>query len=283
MLELNASGGGEARPRGRMIAVCSAKGGIGRTVTAVNLAVALAKSKLRVALLDGNLQFGDVCLAMDIHPAFTVKDVAEGIHAMDAQTLESYLAAHSSGVSVLAAPVRPEHADLIAPGALERICELMLERFDYLIVDTEVGLQERTLPFTEKADRILLLATPEMAAIKNAKLFLDTLGVLGLRDKASVVLNRSTMQSLIRTADIPELLGIGAFVEVPNDFQLMSRSLNIGVPFVQGRGASEQAKAMFRMAERLIAGHDPAQQPGGRTERRPLWLRRKKSGLLHQT
>ncbi|AEI41602.1 AAA family ATPase [Paenibacillus mucilaginosus] len=240
--------------RGEIIAVAGAKGGIGRTVMTVNLAAALAKNtRLQVAVLDGDLQFGDVGLAMDLQPTFTIKDVAEGIATMDGFTLSSYLSRHGSGVRVMAAPERPEQADLVTPHAVERIALMLAAQHDYLLVDTGVGLQEQTLQFIEKADQVFVLTTLEMVAIKNTKLMLETMEMLGLRDKVQVVVNRATMESVIKAGDVPDILGVETAYYVPNDFGMVSQSLNLGIPFVLNQTKSELAKAVYKMAEQLIA------------------------------
>lgn len=244
--------------RGEMIVICSAKGGIGRTVIAVNLAVALSKKNIQISVLDGDLQFGDVGLAMDLHPTFTVKDVIEGIDSMDKFALSSYLIHHSSGVKVLMAPERPEQADLLTTSALDRICDLLLAQHDYVIADAGVGLQEKTLQLLEKADQAFVLTTLEMASIKNTKLMLETLELLGLRDKVKVVINRSTMESVIKAGDAPHILDEETPFFIPNDFQVVSRSLNTGIPFVMNHGKTEVAKSIFRMAEQLISRREIA-------------------------
>jgi pilus assembly protein CpaE len=123
----NSYGDSPKPKRGEMIVICSAKGGIGRTVLAVNLAIALSKNNhLQISLLDGDYQFGDVSMAMDLHPTFTVKDVVEGVDRIDQHTLPSYLIRHGSGVKVLAAPERPEYADMIQASVIDKICELLL-------------------------------------------------------------------------------------------------------------------------------------------------------------
>ncbi|MDQ1911064.1 P-loop NTPase [Paenibacillus sp. GD4] len=245
--------------RGEMIAICSAKGGIGRTVLAVNLAVALSKNNhLQVSVLDGDFQFGDVGLAMDLHSAFTMKDVAESLEGLDAFGLSGFLMKHGSGVRVLAAPERPEQADLVTAEVLEQVCNLLLAQHDYLLVDTGVGLQEATLQVIEKADQVFLLTTLEMAAIKNTKLMLETLSLLGLRDKVQVIINRSTMESVIKATDVPDILGEELPMYVPNDFATVAGSLNIGIPFVMNQGKTEVAKAVFKIAEQMISRREIA-------------------------
>jgi pilus assembly protein CpaE len=250
---------GQQGKRGEMIVICSAKGGIGRTLLAVNLAVALSKNnRLQIGLIDGDFQFGDVSLAMDLHPAFTIKDVIEDVGRMDPFALSGFLMHHSSGVKVLAAPERPEQADLINGEVIERVCDLLLAQMDYLIVDTTVGLSERTLQLIDKADQVFVMTTLEMASIKSTKLMLETIGLLGLREKATVIVNRSTMESVIKAQDVPDILDEETPVYVPNDFQICSSSLNIGIPFVMNHGKTEIAKSVFRMAEQMISRREIA-------------------------
>lgn len=241
------------KKRGEMIAVCSAKGGIGRTILTVNLAVALFKKNISISVLDGDFQFGDVGLAMDLKSTFTVKDVIEEIERLDEFSLSSYMCSHDSGVKVLPAPERPEYADLMTEDALSKMIDLMLVQNDYLVVDTAVGLQERTINIIEKADQVLIVTNLEMATLKNTKLMLETLDVLGLRDKVRLIVNRATMESVIQAADVQDILGEEDPIYVPNDFQIATQSLNIGIPFVINQGKTELAKSIFKMAEQITS------------------------------
>lgn len=241
--------------RGKLIAVCSAKGGIGRTTLTVNLAVALLKKNFTVGILDGDFQFGDVNLAMDLKFSLTIKDVLEGIGTLDEHSLANYLAVHESGVRVLSAPERPEFADLITNEAVNKIVDLMLTGHDYLVVDTSVGLQEQSIQFIERADQILVVTNLEMAALKNTKLLLETLDLLGLRSKVRLIVNRANMESVIKAADAAKILTEENPIYIPNDFQICSQSINLGVPFVIKHGKSEVAKGVFKMAESLSSGN----------------------------
>lgn len=239
------------KKRGELIAVCSAKGGIGRTILTVNLAVALFKKNISISIVDGDFQFGDIGLAMDLQSTFTIKDVVEEIDRLDEFSLASYLCNHETGVKVLPAPERPEYAEMVTEEILSKVLDLLLVQQDYVVVDTGVGLQEKTLQFIEKADQVLVVTSLEMAALKNTKLMLETLEVLGMREKVRVVVNRATMESVIQASDVPEILGEDDPVYIPNDFQIASQSLNIGIPFVMNQGKTELAKSVFKMAEQL--------------------------------
>lgn len=240
---------------GKIIAVCSAKGGIGRTTLTVNLAVALMKKNFSVAIMDGDFQFGDVNLAMDLKSSLTIKDVLEGIAMLDEHSLANYLAVHESGVRVLSAPERPEFAELISNEAVGKILDCLLIQHEYIVVDTPVGLNEQSLRFIERADQILVVANLEMAALKNTKLFLETLKLLGLQDKVKIVINRSNMESVIKATDAAAILDENAPIYIPNDFQICSQSINLGVPFVIKHAKSEVAKGIFKMAELITSGN----------------------------
>src|SRR5690606_25039926 len=141
---------------------------------------------------------------------------------------------------------------------IDRVCDLMLAQHDYVLVDTGVGLQERTLQLIDRADLVFVLTTLEMTAIKNTKLMLETLDVLGYQGKTQLVVNRSTMDSVIKATDVPDILGVEHTTYVPNDFQMAAQSLNIGIPFVQNQAKSELAKTIFKMAEQLISRREIA-------------------------
>ncbi|WP_442599132.1 AAA family ATPase [Neobacillus sp. D3-1R] len=248
------TGKNNIRPnRGEMIVVCSAKGGIGRTILTVNIAAALYKKNISVGVVDGDFQFGDVSLAMDLQSTFTMKEVIEGIETLDEYSLPGYLCRHESGVKVLPAPERPEYADLMSKEKVNKVMEHMLQIFDYTLVDTGVGFNEHTLNFVEKADQILVVTNLEMATLKNTKLMLETFEILGLKEKIRIVINRATMESVIQATDAAQILGDENPFYIPNDFQVCSQSLNIGIPFVMNQGKTEVAKSVFKMAEQITS------------------------------
>lgn len=244
--------------KGKMVVICSAKGGVGKTTLAVNLAIALNKKKLHVALMDGDFQFGDVNVAMDLGSSFSISDIAESIETLDEFSLNSFMAKHPSGVRVLPAPDRPELADLITPDIINEVSELILEHYHYLIVDTGVGLNDQTLTLLEKADEILLMTTLELISIKNTKLMLQTLQTLEMRDKVKVVLNRSTMESVIQANEVLQILQIENPFYIPNNFPIASKSLNLGIPFVINQSSTDIAKAVFKIAEHLDSNEPTA-------------------------
>lgn len=244
------------RKRGELIVVCSAKGGVGRTIVTVNLAVALCKKNVKIGILDGDFQFGDVSLALDLQSTFNMKDVAQEIDSLDEHGVMSFLSQHDSGIRVLPAPNRPEYSELIEKKVIDKVLDYMLLNHDYVVVDTGVGLQEQTLYAIEKADQIIVLTNLEMATLKNTKLMLETFEAIDVRDKVQIVVNRSTMESVIKATDVPEILGDENVLHLPNDFQAATQSLNIGIPLVTSQGKTELAKAILKIAEQLTSRRD---------------------------
>jgi pilus assembly protein CpaE len=262
---------------GKMIAVCSAKGGIGRTTLTVNLAVALRKKNVSVAILDGDFQFGDVNLAMDLKFSLTIKEVLEGMGSIDEHSLNNYLAVHESGVDVLTAPERPEFADLVTNEAANKIVDLLLTGHDYVVVDTPVGLNEQSIRFIEKADQILVVTNLEMASLKNTKLFLETLDILGLKDRVRIIINRANMESVINAEDAAKILAAENPIYIPNDFQICSQSINLGVPFVIKHAKSDVAKGVFKMAESLSSVNSLITQKTKKSHPISKWFSKKRS------
>jgi pilus assembly protein CpaE len=250
--------------KGKMVVICSAKGGVGKTTLAVNLAIALYKKKLQIALMDGDFQFGDVNVAMDLESSFSISDVAERMETLDSFSLNNYMYKHTSGVRVLSAPERPELADLITPEIIDKVSQFILEDYHYLIVDTGVGINDQTLTLIEKADVILLLTTLELISIKNTKRMLQILQTLEMHEKVKVVLNRSTMESVIQADQVPQILQIEHLYFIPNNFQVASKSLNLGIPFVINQPSCDLSKAIFKVAEHLDS-NEPMAMPKKKT------------------
>jgi pilus assembly protein CpaE len=268
-------GGQNQSRKGKMIVICSAKGGVGKTSLAVNLAIALNKKKLQVAILDGDFQFGDVNVAMDLGASISISDAVESIDTLDEYSLTNLMSKHMSGVRVLPAPERPELADFITPDIIHEISDLILEHYHYLIVDTGVGLNDQTLTLLEKADEILLMTTLELISIKNTKLMLQTLQTIDLAEKVKVVINRSTMESVIQANEVLQILNIEHPFFIPNNFPVASKALNLGLPFVISQSSSDIAKAVFKIAEHLDA-NEPSLLPKKPTMLDRFWPSQRK-------
>lgn len=234
---------------GKMLAICSAAGGVGRTVITVNLAAMLAKRKIRVGIMDADLQFGDIALALNLEPVTTIK---EAVERDDLRNVRDYCLSHDSGIQLLAAPKRPEYADLITVESLESAADALLSEAELLLVETQPGLNDHNLFLMEKADHIVLVTTVGMASLKNTKLMVETLDALGLKDKLVLVVNQSTSSSIIKAGDIPKLTQMEQVFYLPSEMKRMDYSLDAGIPLATSHPKLAFSKDMEKLASHLF-------------------------------
>ena len=224
-----------AREPGRVVAVFSPKGGVGRTTIAVNVAVAAASEPgSRVALVDGSFQFGDVGVLLNLNPKN--KSIADLVPELEAggepESLDTFLMTHSSGLKVLLAPPSPELAETVTPSAAKRVLEVLRGRYDIVVVDCASSFSDATLAILDIADTILTVLTLEITSIKNLRLFLEVSDQLGYAsDKVQLVLNRADSALGIRVADVEHSIGRKVDHTVVSDGRSVVYALNRGVPF----------------------------------------------------
>ncbi len=131
----------DAAGRGTVITVAGAKGGIGKSVIAVNLAIALRQGTGRaVVILDADTEFGDVATLLDLRPSATIAEALSNYDRLDRESIRAFLTAHSSGVDVLAAPVDGEAWERCTPDMLKQIVDLLAQTYDFVVVDTRGSL-----------------------------------------------------------------------------------------------------------------------------------------------
>jgi pilus assembly protein CpaE len=218
---------------GSIITVYSPKGGSGCTMLATNLAVCLNNEDTSVVLVDANLQFGDVAVFLNEQGKFSVADLAPRVDELDAEVVESVTVKHAqSGVRVLIAPTRPEYADNITGEQFSKILNFLRQMYAYVIVDTTSALNEITLNAIDASDLVILLATQDIPAIKNARLFLDVADAAGMdRRRFLFVMNRFDK----RIGITPEKVGENLKQEVAAVIPLEERvivSVNRGIPMI---------------------------------------------------
>ncbi len=251
------------RDRGQIITITSAKGGSGKTVLATNLAVLMSRFEdKKVVLVDADLQFGDVCLLLQIEPRFTMVNAAHELHHLDGEMLDSLLTEHPSGLKVLAAPLEPAFADDITTAGLMQMLDVLAENYDYVIVDTASMLDELILSLIEKSDDVLMLVDMDLPSLKNAKLALETLRLLKFStSNVRLVMNRNNARNKLNNKEIEGALKMEISASIPSDASVPS-SVNEGRPVVDSDPKGKVAKGLQDVAE-LIAGEVPS-VPGKR-------------------
>src|ERR671916_213602 len=239
----------------QVVAVFSPKGGAGRTTLATNMALALKReTNQRVALIDANLQFGDVGVLLNLNPKNkSVLDAVEGGEP-DRDIVESVMIDHSTGIRVLLAPPSPEGADLVTPAFLRKMIDMLRESHDWVIVDLPSGLNDHTLGVLDAADQILVVAALEITTIKNVRLFLEVADQLDYeRSKIRLVINRSDASQGIRIGDVEASIRRPIDGSIVSDGRLAVLAVNRGVPFVVSHPEAALSRDVIKLA-RTIAG-----------------------------
>ena len=232
-----------------MICVLGPKGGSGKTVTASNLTVGLAMAGYSVALVDLDLQFGDVGLALGLAPDKTIYDLAKSGGSIDAEKIEAYLAEHSSGARVLLAPTRPDHATVVTVDFLRDVYAALRRSFDYVVVDTPPGFTPEVIASIDSSTHICLVGMLDSLSLKNTKLGLETLDLMGYdRERICLVLNRADSRVGIEREDVVAVVGRTPDVLVPSEREI-PRSVNEGQPIVLAQDRTDAAKAFRDLAQ----------------------------------
>jgi pilus assembly protein CpaE len=239
--------------KSKVITVFSTKGGVGKTTIASNLAVSLARNtKKRVALVDMDLQFGDVAIMLNVSVKNTISDLIKEFGQLDNNLMEDYLVTHFSGVKVLPAPIKPEYAEYITGNHIEKIINTLRESYHYILIDTSANFHETVLTSLDMSDKILLVSTLDLPTIKNIKAGLDVMETLHYPDeKIKIVLNKASEQYGIKYKDFENTLHHPIWSYIPEDSQTVVTSANKGFPFVMTRTETKVAKAVMDISREL--------------------------------
>ena len=253
---------GEGWAPGRVVTVFSSKGGCGKTFLATNLAVALGRGGVEVALVDLDLHFGDVAIMLHLFPSHTIYEAAQS-PGLDALSLKSFLTRHESGIWTLVAPTEPTVADTVNPGAVATILKLLRSAFDYVVIDTPPAFSEPVLAAFDESDWLVMLATLDVPSIKNLKLTLQTMELLHFpKGRIRVVVNRADSKVGLRLPDVEKLLSSPIDATIPSS-RSVPLSVNKGSPIMLEEPKGPVADSIRRVAALLADG-----QPG-RTTRKP--------------
>ncbi len=251
-------GGARARGSdpGRLIVVLGPKGGTGKTLISTNLAVAMQDAGERVAIVDLDLQFGDIALCMGLPPGRTIYDMASS-GPVDATSLDAHLATHASGVRALLAPNRPDQASAVSVETVREVYALLREHYDAVIVDTPPGFTPEVIASIDLSTDLVMVGMLDTLSLKNTKLGLETLELMGYDpDHIRLVLNRAHSRVGLTTSDVGNILERSLDVLVPSDREI-PRSVNEGVPIVTSQPQSDAAVAFRQLAGFYTGAHVP--------------------------
>jgi pilus assembly protein CpaE len=254
------AGGVMARPEaavqhaGKVITVFSAKGGVGCSTIAINLAIALQQTAaIKVAVVDANLQFGDVGVLLNLYASRTIADLASNAEELDDELITDVFIPHSSGVKALLAPPRPEMADMVTPTLVSDVLKRLQALFDIIVVDTGSILDDVVLNVLDISDKIIVVTTPEIPAIKDAKLFFEVTEALEYqRSRIIFILNKADKRINIRAEDIEENIKYSIQAQLPLDERTVTTSVNQGVPYILGDKNGLLSQATVQLAKKVM-------------------------------
>ena len=231
-----------------LICVLGPKGGTGKTLTATSLAVALAETGKTVALVDLDLQFGDVGLCMGLSPRQTIFDLVRTGGSLDEEKLDGFMMPHSTGVKVLIAPSRPDHAAVVSVDFLREVYATLRGMVDYVVVDTPPGFTPEVIATIDNATSVVMVGMLDALSLKNTKLGLETLELMGFpSDHVKLVLNRARSRVGISDDEVVAIIGRTPDVFVPSDRDI-PRAVNEGKPILVSKPQSEASTAFRQLA-----------------------------------
>src|SRR5690606_15023558 len=242
---------------GTIVTVFSPKGGVGKTTTSVNLALALADNGSRkVCLVDLDLAFGDVAITMQLFPHHTIEEAIGGEDSIDFAMVESLLTRHEQSLMVLAAPSLPDARDRVTATLVARMMRTLKREFDYVVVDTCPSFDEQTLQALDETDECVIVATLDVPTLKNVKVALETLDLLNIaQGSRHLVLNRADDAVGLDSDKVETILGMPITTMIPSALEVAAAT-NAGKPIVIG-SPGHPASVAFRALAARLTGEEP--------------------------
>ena len=238
----------------KVITTFSNKGGIGKTAIATNLAVEIANmTKERVALVDLNMQMGDVTTFLDLNPSFDTAYVINNLERIDEgfllSTLEKY---HNSSLYVLADPPDLEQAEVITSDNITTLINVLRNVFSYIIIDTTASFDGKTITALDNSDLVLLITIVNLPSVRNCQRCFDLFKRLGYaKDKIKIIVNRYMENDEIKAEDVEEVLGHPVYFKIPNNYFTIINAINKGLPVCEINPQKKKKKSFRELAALL--------------------------------
>ena len=256
---------------GKIITVFTAKGGVGKTMLAINLGVALAqRGANQVCVVDLDLASGDIAISLLLDPVRSLADAGAMTGHIDTTGAASLLTPYRPGLEMLLAPVTPGDAEKIPPSLVGELLAVLRTMFDYVVVDTPPQLSEHVLTALDASAHHVLITTPDVPALKNLRVVLDVLDMLSYpAEIRSVVLNRAESKLRLSQEDVERVIRAPVAAQIPAS-RAVQISTNKGVPITLANPRHPVSKAITAFARQcLLPAPVPRGGRRGRSKQRP--------------
>jgi pilus assembly protein CpaE len=268
--------------RGQLIAVTGAKGGVGTTLVARELAASLHRAGHSTVLADLDLRHGDVALSLDIQPQFTIADVSRRDGELDPTYVHKLLEHHRSGIDVLCAPQRPEDAETLQPESVAATLEFLRADHDWVVADVPRNYDETTLRVLDLAEEIFLVTCLDIPCLHHTRRDLDLLERLGhSAGRIRLIVNRHCRANPVAERDFTEFVGRQPDARIPNDYHAAQESLSFGQAVAEASPKSTLVQAFDGLAADLREWRGIDREPKAAAARPSFmqkFLRRKSHG-----
>ncbi|MBM4459354.1 MAG: MinD/ParA family protein [Chloroflexi bacterium] len=248
---------------GKVIVVCSSKGGCGCSVIAANLAILLAEAHVgqSVVLCDLDLRYGDQRILLDLEPTASILELLPVIDELTPDAVSSALLTHRSGVRALLAPPEPPQADDIEPEMVRKVLIALRAFHNWVVVDLPVRFVGHEMSALDFADEILAVCTPDVLSIRRTRNLLELCLGLGLAPRqVNLALNRISKSDEIKPAEFRTLFENEVLVEIPEDPVYVQPRVDRGLPLVERGNNLPVAKALRKLAGHFTPTPPPAAQ-----------------------
>ena len=236
-----------------VISFFSAKGGVGKSMIALNSAL-LMHDKLgkKVMLVDLDLQFGDIALMVNKQNELTIKEMFDDSPIKTMEDVQPYIHSYKSGVDMLFAPKDPESAEYISKDQINEVIELLKKHYDVIIIDTGVNYDEVTLNALDHSDRVVIVTNLEVTGLKNTKLSLRVMQSLNYdHQKVKILVNMTNDKFGVTKANVQKAFNYDVIGYLPEDIKLVRNATNTGIPLAQVKNAS-LIKPLLTICQTLI-------------------------------
>jgi pilus assembly protein CpaE len=238
---------------GRRVAVFGAKGGVGRTLVAVSLALAMRQlTRESVVLMDADFLFGDADLHLNLTTERSILDLLPHIESLDSKLVDRVVGKHSSGVHLLSRPPRPEQADAIKDRDVRTLVSSLGMLYEWVVLDTPPSYDDRMLAVLDLADVYVVVLAPHLGALRNTRHFLEVARKLGYaEDRMCFVLNRANTATDLALNDVASVVGTRRIFQLPSAGAQPTQAVNHGRGFLEEQPRAPLAKALQSLAEHL--------------------------------